>query len=85
MAEDWETGWSDFFESDDTPDVADLLWGLHDNSVMDQHAHVLAVDAALNDNDAAFSELWRYMWNEYGIDINDAWDWQDFKAWYDSQ
>ncbi len=26
-----------------------------------------------------------YIWDEYGINFYDIWDWEDFRSWYDSQ
>jgi hypothetical protein len=29
-------------------------------------------------------ELSDYLWEEYGIDFDDVWDWEDFRSWYDA-
>lgn len=82
--DDWEWGGSGEFWGETTPDLADILYG-DDKSVMDTHAQELLVEAVIEGNDAAYEELTRYMWDEYGIDFEDAWDWEDFQAWYDAQ
>jgi hypothetical protein len=32
-----------------------------------------------------FDQLAQYIWDEYGINFEEVWDWDDFRAWYDSQ
>jgi hypothetical protein len=82
--EDWEWGDGEFWGADPSPDLANILYG-DDRSIMDEHAQQLMMDAIIEGNDNAYAELVEYMWDEYGIDFEDAWDWEDFKAWYESQ
>lgn len=49
-------------------------------------------DTAMFDPDATHAErteaydiLVDYMWDEYGIDFEETFDWVDYKEWYDSQ
>jgi hypothetical protein len=35
--------------------------------------------------DDAYDSLVDYLWNEYGIDFEDMFDWEDYREWYDSQ
>jgi hypothetical protein len=32
----------------------------------------------------AWQDFEAYMWDVYGIDIDQEWDWGDFREWYDS-
>lgn len=65
----------------DPDEVYEVLFG--DGSEHDQHAQDLFMEAFFNDNDAAYIDLVEYMWEEHGIDFEDAFDWEDFRAWYD--
>ena len=54
----------------------------------DQHAQDLfddAIDASLTDaeRDAAYDELCDYMWDVYGLNFEDAFDWEAFREWYE--
>lgn len=80
--------WSgdDYFEeyADSNPDeVNEILFG--DAMHVDMHAQELFMEAFFNDNDAAYIDLVEYMHDEYDIDFEDAFDWQDFREWYDAQ
>jgi hypothetical protein len=78
--EGWDDG-GDYFDSTvDTPDVKDILFG--NDTQFDSHAQELFVEAFFNDNDAAYIDLVEYMHDEYGIDFEQEFDWQDFREWY---
>lgn len=54
------------------------------------HALQLLFDVALFDHDIrpgerdmAYAALVEYMWDEYEIDFEDAFDWGDYREWYD--
>lgn len=32
-----------------------------------------------------YDELKLYLWDEYGIDFNEDFDWDSYREWYDSQ
>lgn len=57
----------------------------------DETARDLFRDLMYNDNLSESqrldveSEFIAYLYDEYGIDFYDVWDWEDFRAWYDSQ
>ena len=34
---------------------------------------------------AAYEDLVSTLWEEYGIDFEDIFDWEDYRDWYDSQ
>lgn len=69
--------------------VYDLI-GFH-GPTLDIEARNLFWDVMYNDNltaeqrEATYDELVRMMYDEYGIDFAEIWDWDDFRAWYDSQ
>ena len=69
--------------SQDPNEVNEILFG--DAQHLDQHAQDLFMEAFFNDNDAAYIDLVDYMWDEYNIDFEDAFDWEDFRDWYDAQ
>lgn len=37
------------------------------------------------DRDSAYTELQRVLYEDYGIDFDDVFEWEDYKAWYDAQ
>lgn len=81
-----EYGWNDAndgWDYEPVPDVNEILFG--DPSTMDQHAQDLFREAFFEGNDAAYIDLVNYMWEEYHLDFEEAFDWEDFKEWYDSQ
>lgn len=77
---DWDEGLGDFFEPP-PPDVNEILFGSSD--IMDQHAQDLFSQAFFDNNDAAYIDLVDYMWDEYGIDFEQAFDWEDFRDYYE--
>jgi hypothetical protein len=83
----WEDdGWGDsgdFYDSRDQPDVKDILFG--NVSTQDMRAQELFVQAFFDGDDKAYVDLVDYMYTQYGIDFEQAFEWQDFKEWYDSQ
>jgi hypothetical protein len=68
----------------ETPDVKEIIFS-NDPSIMDSHAQGLFVEAFFNDNNQAYIDLVDYMWDTYEIDFEDAFDWEDFREWYESQ
>lgn len=51
------------------------LQDLFDDALFSGHAH-------LGDE---YNELKAYLWDEYGIDFNEDFDWGAYQEWYDSQ
>ena len=78
--DDMWAGDDDYF--DPGPDYKEILFG--NESIVDHHAQELFMEAYFQENDRAYQELVDYMWEEYGIDWEDAFDWQDFREYYDS-
>ncbi len=37
------------------------------------------------DRDSAYTELQRVLYEDYGIDFDDVFEWEDYKTWYDAQ
>ena len=77
--DDWDSDW--FGET--PPDVNDLLFG--GDGIEDPHAQHLFSEAFFNDNSQAYIDLIDYMYDTYGINFEEAFEWEDFKEWYDSQ
>ena len=42
------------------------------------------MDLSKQDRDDAYDELVDYLWNEYGIDFEENFDWEGYREWYDS-
>jgi hypothetical protein len=74
----------DFFEEllYPSPPVEDLLFG----SVIDvdMRAQELFMQSVFDNDDRAYRELVDYMWERYHIDFEDAFQWEDFREWYDA-
>ncbi len=67
----------------------DLL-GNDQNSLGDTYLQEL-FDIAMFDQEAtreerndAYQQLIDYLWNEYSIDFESTFDWEDYRGWYDS-
>lgn len=60
----------------------EVLWG--NDFEADPRAQELFSQAFFDDDQAAYQALVDYMWDQYGIDFEDAFDWQDFRSWYDA-
>ena len=39
-------------------------------------------DLSLNDRIEKYNELSDYLYEEYGLEFEDVWDWEDFREWY---
>lgn len=81
-------GWDDsedFYGADAVTrdDVNEILFGV--GGAHDEHAEALFRDAFFENKSDAYIDLLEYMWAEYDIDFEDAWDWEDFRSWYDAQ
>lgn len=78
----WDGGWDDHYNAPEPRDVNEILFGRADQ--MDQHAQDLFKDAFFENSQEAYFDLVDYMWEEYGIDFEDAFTWEDFRGWYES-
>lgn len=60
-------------------------------SPQDYEAHNMFWDVMYNDEltldqrAGMYESLSSYLYDNYGMDFADLWDWEDFRAWYDSQ
>jgi hypothetical protein len=67
-------------------DEQDSFW----NPDFNQSVHDAFFDYWYNDEltiderNAAYDFLTAMLFDEYGLDFDDLWDWDDFRAWYDS-
>jgi hypothetical protein len=61
-----------------------------DQAPEDQYVRDLFWDAFYNDEltmdtrESIMEDLADYLWDEYGIDFELIWDWDDFREWYAS-
>lgn len=53
------------------------LQGLFDTAMFDP-------DATHEQREEAYDALIDYMWDTYGIDFEDVFDWEDYREWYDA-
>ena len=64
--------------------------GFHEGSPRDDRAHELFYDFYYNDflslaeRVQTYDQLVAYLEETYGIDFADIWDWEDFRAWYET-
>lgn len=62
--------------------------GFLEGESRDEHAHQLFWDAMYNDDLTIneridkYDELGEYIYETYGLFVDDLWDWEDFKEWY---
>lgn len=65
------------------------LIGFNQNA-LDNDARTMFWDVMYNDELSVgarldtYDRLVDYLWNEYGMDFAELWDWDDFREWYDS-
>lgn len=56
---------------------------------LDSDARAMFWDVMYNDELSlggrleAYEDLTEYLWEEYGIEFSEIWDWEDFRAWYE--
>lgn len=60
--------------------VSDLLFG--PGYAQDTHAQELFFEAVFEKSQSAYDRLVDYVWDEYGIDFEEAFAWEDFREWY---
>lgn len=65
---------------DASQEVSDLLYG--PGYAVDTHARDLFEAAVFDHSADAYQALVDYIWDEYGIDFEDAFSWEDFREWY---
>lgn len=63
-------------------ELGHILWGT--GAEVDELAMGMFERAMFDDDNQAYQDLVDYLWDEYGIDFEDAFDWEDFRSWYDA-
>jgi hypothetical protein len=81
--DDFDLGEQWFGEPGPPPDVNELLFG--GPGIEDARAQELFSEAFFNDNSQAYIDLIDYMYDTYGIDFEEAFEWEDFREWYSQQ
>lgn len=41
-------------------------------------------DATMAEREEAYNRMVEYLWDQYDIDFDEAFDWEDFRAWYEA-
>lgn len=86
--------WDDFEVPSDWYDSESQLWdALTHGTDAGGDAYLQELfDTAMFDPDVsreeraeAYAELNDYLWDAYGIDFEDTFDWEDYREWYDAQ
>jgi hypothetical protein len=62
-----------FADDPENQQVHDLFWDVMYNDELSR-----------DEREAMYDELASILWEEYGLDFEDLWDWEDFRAWYDA-
>lgn len=76
---DYDDEWGDDFY--EPPDISDILFGQD----FDAHAQELMVAGIIDGNDQAYADLVDYIYEVYGLEFEDVFDWEDFREWYGAQ
>lgn len=66
----------------------DLMRGMDIDDLNDTHLQDLYHDALFSGHEhlgQEFDDLKDYLWDEYGIDFDEDFDWNAYREWYDSQ
>ena len=71
-------------DADQREALENILWSSWSDVNHDAEASRLFQEAFFNDNASAYRDLVDYLWDEYGIDFEDAFEWADFREWYDA-
>ncbi len=81
VPEDWDAVEHLLFDAliggDDRIGDDDHLQALFDAAMFD-------TDRTSTERDAIYDELVSYLWDEYQIDFEEVFDWEDYREWYDS-
>ena len=63
-------------------ELGHILWG--NDAEADPLVQGMFERAFFDDDDQAYRDLIDLLWDEYGIDFEDAFNWEDFRSWYDA-
>lgn len=74
----------EYYVEDNNPsdELSHILFG--NDFEIDVHAQELFAHAMMDGDEQAYQDMIDYLWDQYGIDFEDAFDWEDFRAWYDA-
>lgn len=80
-SDSWDAAETSLFEdmiSHGPPEMADddFLELLYDTALFQ-------TDLNPSDRDAVTDELYNYLWDEYGLDFDEVFDWEGYREWYD--
>ena len=79
----------DFLRSEHQDQLFEII-GFRNEASLDPHTHDVFWQVMYNDELTVlerqfyYDELVAYLWNTYGLDFENLWDWEDFRAWYDT-
>jgi hypothetical protein len=78
--DDWDNSenriWDQLVSGDEWMGGDPVLQELFDTSFLNP-------DVTTDERRDAYDELVEYMWNEYGVDFEDVFDWEDYRVYYD--
>lgn len=81
VPEDWYDAEEKLFDNliNGDPLIGDdaTLQDLFDDALFDP-------DVDIYEREVAYIALVDYLWDEYGIDFDYAFDWEDYREWYDN-
>lgn len=76
---DYDDDWGD--EYYEPPDINDILF----TDGFDPIAQELMVHGIIDGDDKAYADLVEYIYDVYGLEFEDVFDWEDFREWYGAQ
>lgn len=80
MTQSWgESEWGEWFDSTPEDMAREALYG-----DADQHAQDLMFDAVFYGDDDKYVELVDYLWDTYGVEFEDVFDWESAREAYDA-
>lgn len=86
---DWERDVPGWWDETENNLFDDLLGGeseiMNDPELQDLfHEALFDMDVDERSRAEAYDELIEYLWDEYGIDFELDFDWEDYREWYDA-
>jgi len=78
----WWGGDGDYGALDDADRLQDVLF-IENSGTYDEYAQTLFAEAFFDQNQDSYDALVDYLWEEYGLDFEDAFEWEDFREWYE--
>jgi hypothetical protein len=75
-------GWWDGDNERVNVDIKDILFGRPGE--VDEYAQTLFWEGVVGKDSGSYHELVDYVWEEYGIDFEEAFEWADYRDWYEA-